>query len=321
MSSFSGGAGSDGGELRVRTDEIKSYRIERVSSFLTYEARAFILNANTSSPVWQIKRIITNNGETYWEWANSGAYNASWDDRNNEALWPGAIVLSNAYSTQFDGVNDYINFGNELNSFDVANQWSMSFWLKVDNYAVNRCFYSKINTGNNDGLVLQITSAGKVNITAETPSQSTGYTGLITVPTQTWTHVVITYSGGSNLNNFRLYVDATLDAIPAASGYTASMYAGQNAILGSRGGTGASFFSGNIDEVTFWSKALTAAEVSELYNSGAPQSPLNHSQSNYCAHWWRLGDSDVYPTVVDTVSSINGTMTNMSASAFVEDIP
>jgi hypothetical protein len=311
----------DGNELRVRTDEIKSYRTERVSSFLTYEARARELNADPASSVWQIKRIVTNDGETYWEWANDGEYTAAWDDRNNEALWPNAIVLSNAKSISFDGVNDYINFGDELSGFDTANQFTMSFWLNVDNYTVNRCFYSKVNTSTNDGLVLQITSTGKINITAETSAQTSTYNGLITLTAQAWAHVVVTYLGANNLNGFRVYVDGVLDAIPGSTGYSASFYSGQNAILGSRGGTGSSFFTGHIDEVSFWTKAFTAAEVVELYNSGAPQSPLNHSQSSYLAHWWRMGDNDVYPDVYDTVSGVDGTMTNMTSGSIVEVVP
>ena len=70
---------------------------------------------------------------------------------------------------------------------------------------------------------------------------------------------------------------------------------------------------------------LSAAEVTQLYNSGVPTN-LAADEGGYASsadltHWWRMGDEDTYPTITDNAGSINGTMTNMTSGDIVEDVP
>ena len=80
-------------------------------------------------------------------------------------------------------------------------------------------------------------------------------------------------------------------------------------------------FAGNLDEISVWSKALSALEVAALYNSGKPTDLTSESG---LINWFRMGDPEgpsVYPTITDSVGGINMTMTNMSSVNITTNVP
>ncbi|NTW31039.1 MAG: LamG domain-containing protein, partial [Bacteroidetes bacterium] len=82
-----------------------------------------------------------------------------------------------------------------------------------------------------------------------------------------WHHVVWTYAGNGT-SNLKLYIDGSLvsQCNPSDGGSGWGVYPASN-----RGFIGMDNTNtpGYFDEVGFWSRALTAAEVTSLYNSGA----------------------------------------------------
>ena len=153
-----------------------------------------------------------------------------------------------------------------------------------------------------------------------------------TIPADgTWKHIVVTYDGAT-------------DGLKIDTPYTLKIY-----INGSEVTTSATNFSQNggvadsngpieptyvgfgrnpsgfylrqslIDEFGYWNQALTASQVSNLYNSGVPTDLTTFSPS--AAHVYRMGDGDTYPTIEDKVGSADQTMTNMASSNFVTDTP
>ena len=93
--------------------------------------------------------------------------------------------------------------------------------------------------------------------------------------------------------------------------------------------TGENFFEGNIDEGSVWNKALTAAELLAIYNSGIPIELTSNSgdyvSSSNLQGWWRMGDpngTSSYPTIADDSTNTNaGTMTNMASGDINTDVP
>lgn len=80
--------------------------------------------------------------------------------------------------------------------------------------------------------------------------------------TGNWFHLAVTFNG----TNARFYVNGTLqdsDDSGSASFSTDDFYKIGQDDLGSR------FYDGRIDELGFWTRALTADEVLELYNNGS----------------------------------------------------
>jgi formylglycine-generating enzyme required for sulfatase activity len=86
-----------------------------------------------------------------------------------------------------------------------------------------------------------------------------------------WVHMVAAYTN----NQYRLYQNGSL--ILTTTNFPANIFSNPEAIIGMRhtGGT-AAFLRGSIDEVRFYNRALTAAEVSQLYSkeSGEPNMVL-----------------------------------------------
>lgn len=291
--------------------------VDNVNSQLIYIGRSGDSAAATSSATWQIQRIYKIGAITTRDYAGGGAYNQIWDNRSS--LFPTPSFF-NLLSTDFNGTSAYVNMGN-AHLYDVADQFTLSFWVYLDNVATQRCIYSKTtNDANVYGLSIQVTTAGKVFLQVRAPGFLTSHTGSATVPIQTWVNITVTYTGAANISGFRIYIDGVVDSTPASAAIGASILTGQNAILGARGGAGF-FMSGFIDEVTMWGIGFNSAEVTALYNSGSPINPTNHSQAARLDSWYRMGDDDAYPTIADNAGAFDGTMTNMTAADFVNDVP
>ena len=89
-------------------------------------------------------------------------------------------------------------------------------------------------------------------------------------------------------------------------------------------------WSGNLDEVSFWDKGLSAAECVALYNSGCPTDlQCSTTSTPGLVSWWRMGDdpndstdsSDAAARVYDVVGGYNATPVECEASDIVESTP
>lgn len=293
---------------------------EVINANLSYYGETFVIDAAENDQVWVIWRIRRSGSIIYKEYANNnGLYTKRWDLRTS--YFPDA-VFSNTTSMFFDGVNDLISFG-DAHLYDVGSQWSMSFWVWVDNNSVKRCIYSKVTPDVNVyGLSFQITTAGKIFCQVRAPGSLFKHIGLITIPTQQWVHICATYNGGSNMNGFRFYINNVLGQIPGSGTLGASILQGQTAMLGARGSAGTFPFSGYMDEVSMWTRALTAVEVSEIYNAGAPGNLAQHSQYPSLASWYPFDGDSPGPTITDNDDAAHGTMINMNGAAnFSSNVP
>jgi hypothetical protein len=91
----------------------------------------------------------------------------------------------------------------------------------------------------------------------------TGAWGSVSVSTSAFTHVVGTYDG----TTLTVYVNAVAQANTVTQSGTGSGGSTQTS-LGDRKGSVA-YYPGLVDEVGYWSRALSSTEVTQLYNGGA----------------------------------------------------
>lgn len=271
----------------------------------------------TSEANWRIARIYRQGNLYTIEYANGGGTTQIWDNR--ASLFAG-VSLNNSYSLQFDGVNDYVDFGNNY-GFEVSQAFSISFWCKPDNLSATRCLISKCsNDANVWGYNIQhLVTTGKIQLQMRTPASAPLYAFTTSLVAGVWQHIVVTFSGNSNINGARCYCNAVIGDTPGSSSLAGSMVNLSSFVVGARN---TSFpYSGMIDEVSVWNKELSQSEVTEIYNSGTPGSLTSHSAVANLQSWWRFGDNDTFPTILDNKGSINGTMTNMIAGSIVADVP
>lgn len=270
----------------------------------------------TSAATWKIARVFRQGGVYTIEHAAGGGMNQVWNDR--VSLFPTG-VLGNSFSINFDGVNDFVSFGDNY-TFEISQAFSVSMWVKPNNVAAQRCLFSKAsNDANVWGYNLQHTNTGALILQMRTPTASPIYTFTTTLTAGVWQHVVLTFSGNSNINGSRVYKNAVVGDTPGSSALTGTFLNTASFTVGARNTVFP--YSGRIDEVSVWSKALSSAEVTELYNTGQPSDLDNHSAFANLLSWWRMGDSDTFPTILDHKGSINGTMTNQTAADIVSDVP
>ena len=101
--------------------------------------------------------------------------------------------------------------------------------------------------------------------------------GSVPINPDTWYQVAATYDGTTQ----RFYVNGNFDASAVRDLNTGS----GNVKIGKQPDWSGAYFKGEIDEVGIWDKALTATEISALYNSGSGLDASSVSPSNLQGYW------------------------------------
>lgn len=303
---------------RVRTNEVKLIKTYQPNANVIYTGRALRMNAEDTEAVWQIERQILDGARTTKVFADFGAYTQVWADVTS-IVFPSSSLFVNTYSTNFDGVNDYCTGGNVFN-FDRTNPFSIVMWIRPNDMSALSTLYSKVTSDANEyGILLQITDGQVLFLSMKTASETRTQTFSIMLNQLSWQHVAITYDGSSDISGARIYVNSIVDRTPTPATLTATLLASQNARIGT--GNLEDYYNGYIDEVGVFDAALTAAQVTEIFNDGLPIDLEDVSTSDDLVSYYRMGDGDTYPTITDNIGANNLTMTNMTASDFEQLVP
>jgi len=236
-------------------------------------------------------------------------------------------VLSDTYSTDFDGIDDYVDMG-DVYAWEYTEQFSISLWVKplanTSGMLIDKAemsgealgYYLRTFSGvSGPGLEFQVSH----NLTVG--ANFVRFQVNAEMALNVWHHIVACWDGTGLLTGMTLWLDGVKlspDALLGA-GVTASIVTHLQpfTIAWSSG------MACRIDEVSMFSADLDFQPwwIPELYNNGTPTSPLGHS-TGACVSWWRMGDGDTYPTITDHGSGgYDGTMMNMTAGDFVADVP
>jgi hypothetical protein len=234
-----------------------------------------------------------------------------------------------AYSTKScrfrKALSQYVTMGNVL-SFDRTNPFSISAWVKTLNSGTSQFLVAKGGPPTPEGYWLLITGSG-YPVFAMMNTYSTDdlrVRGGTAVNNGLWHHVCATHDGTGTAAGVKIYVDGVESTYTIESNnLTATIVNTASLRIGTReNGYPAECFDGNVDETAIYNKALSGAEVTEIYNLGATNNLSTLGSASNLVGWWRMGDSDTYPTLTDRGSGgNNGTMTNMAASDIQVNAP
>ncbi len=198
----------------------------------------------------------------------------------------GGGAFANTLSGLFDGTDDDVDCG-VLSAYQGASNMSMSFWFKPDSSGHGPQMGSRVNYANQWGF---LRSNGKNYVQIVTGAS--GKFSEFTAPSDTnWHHYALTFQA----NTYALYIDGSAvsisfgllsgGSVPTLHSQNVSFHLGRNATF---------YSDGLMDEVALWNATLDQANVTAIYNSGAPASLLSDSgdydQSSSLTHWWRVGD-------------------------------
>jgi concanavalin A-like lectin/glucanase superfamily protein len=161
----------------------------------------------------------------------------------------------------FDGVNDWATVA-DTPSLDLTNRMTIEAWVKPSALNDWMTVLMKERAGNLSYALYGRTDALHLNQPAG--FANTGVDRIVRagnpLPTGVWTHLAATYDGAT----FRLYVNgAQLDSIPL----TESMVVGTGPLRLGGNGVWGEWFSGLIDDVRVYSRALSAAEIATDLNT------------------------------------------------------
>lgn len=238
------------------------------------------------------------------------------------------VLFKNALSTVFNGADEYIDLGDDSSiKFEYTDPFSYSTWVKYDDLTGFQALFSTIDGSNSfRGMELIKQTDHKLQMTL---IQNVGSNQFIQIRGQsvltasTWYFISCTYDGSGTAGGMKIYINAveeTVDILQDVTITSTVIINGVSVLLGRRGND-SFYLNGNMDEPAFWDVELTGAHISEIYNSGAPNSLTDHSQEVDLVSWWRLGDDDSATTVFDQVGSNDGTLVNMDASNYEADVP
>ena len=253
--------------------------------------------------------LVTNglakNGELYLKAAGStdaGAivvYDSGvWRTFANEA----SAGFSNTYSLSLDGSNDYVDISGSASSLNGLSAFSVSLWY---NTSVSNGGLIAGGAGTTNAFWLTRYSSSLLYFNVRNGG-ATYISAGVTNADNVWHHIV----GVANGANSKLYLNGSVvgsGTLPSLSSTGANDLAiGYIPPLSSFGGL---YCSGLIDEVAIFNSALSASDVTSIYNSGTPDDLTSYSPVG----WWRMGENDggTGTTVTDQGSGSNdGTLTN-----------
>jgi hypothetical protein len=249
----------------------------------TRDTEANILASTPSNPSGEVTNAYGTDTNDLYVYDGSAWY-----------IYNDTPAFANQYSVSFDGTDDYATatLGSQVFDGDFA----ISFWF---NASTSPQYLTLLQLGDSasytDGWRLyrnfnQLQFWDGVG----------GYSLILqggSISTSSWHHVAITRSG----TNCTLYLNGN------------SIVTGTSSQVFTSTAFKISFtsfpFNGLIDEVALWDSALSASNVTSIYNSGVPNDISALSPVN----WWRMGDNDggTGTTITDQGSGSNdATLTN-----------
>ncbi|HTK33501.1 MAG TPA: LamG domain-containing protein [Candidatus Paceibacterota bacterium] len=248
-------------DARVYNRALSAAEVRRL-----YTAGASIFNTSQQVPATLNQNLLarwTFDGKTI---SGTSITDVSGDGHTGTATGaPVSVIGKVGQGFSFDGGTQYVdtaNFADNLTDFSV------STWFKTTYGGSVRLLVSKLGSGGwatGAGWGLGIITGGKISALAQTDGSNYVQVGSAPHNDGKWHHAVMTMSGG---NTAKLYIDGVEDdaAGPSGSG-TVSGYSNASNVRIATDYNG-EYFSGSLDDVQIYNKALSAAEVKQLYNFG-----------------------------------------------------
>jgi len=223
----------------------------------------------------------------------------AWDGTTWRAYASDGIPFgANAYSLEFDGTNNYIDLSSNVS---ISGAFSISLWVYPDDIAG----YLILGSTSTDNIFIYANSSGTLSFRG-----GTGFSNAVVSTTSltagSWQHVVVTRDAGLNYTFYRNKTSNAVTGTTSTDSDIAFNRIGANATV--QFGT----FDGKMDDLAFYNKELSAAEVASIYDNNLHASGL--------VAFYRFEDGSG-TSLSDVVGSNDGTLTNFPASPWSTNTP
>ena len=292
-----GGANNSNYYFTGLIDEVKIYPYARTAAQVKND-----YNKGAAMRVGGDESWLTNGLVGYWKmdeasWnTTTGQVIDSSGAGNNGTSAGNATTAGGRFANggTFDGTGDYVQ-KTSATSLELTGNRTISAWLKLSTAGLtNRYVLSDRSNATADNYaIIYGWVAGKYEFLAS-PGNYTGddpRTALNTVVNDTsWHHIVFTYDGVNMVG----YLDGVTNVVSRKT--TTFIPNAANFNIGTDDGS-SNFWTGLMDDVRIYNRALSANEVAKIYNWGPP--PV--------AQWTMNEGSGA--TIYDTAGTADGTIT------------
>lgn len=240
---------------------------------------------------------------SYWKMDGNSRDSKGTNHGTDTAMTYGSAYGKFGQGGYFNGSSSQILTG--LNpSTTLGQKFSISVWF----YSTSVTNYKGIvggHGGSSQGIIMQQYSTGIMN--AGYGNGSTWVYVSSPISANMWNHIVFVVDVP---NTIYLYLNGILVSSAAATtnvSHLTTLWIGKDYESSDR------FFQGNIDDVSIFNRALSAAEVFEIYSKGesSPLRPLDvvpdlRQDANLLSYWKLNGDA------IDSKGTKNGTASNVT---------
>jgi len=166
----------------------------------------------------------------------------------------------NGTAISFDGVNDYVDCGNDV-SLNPTTALTMAAWIKSTGNAESDARIVAKRARDAAYEMMLITATGRIQIYIKTPLGGTSVNSISSVNDGEWHFIAVTRDEAV----VKIYIDGMLDVTSNCD--TGSVANKSNLYIGRYPGGAIRYFNGIIDDVRIWNRALSAQEVQDLYTN------------------------------------------------------
>ena|GEM_PF-3114776 len=237
--------------------------------------------------VIKVEAQIPTNGLTgYWPFSSTERAN-DYSGNNNNGTIHGATLTTDRFGNcnqayQFNGINNYIEVLSsptvDMNNIDFTLAcWIKTFKTDTHGYVLNKCLhtgvwngYALVTNGDDQGYCPAYKHA---YFYAAAGAYQEACSNNPVCQDTTWHFITGVFKYNTNKTYF--YVDGVLQSgIGQSSG---QMTNNTSLFFGGNGDINANYFTGVIDAIRIYQRALTAAEILQLYNEPNPDSTTGTS--------------------------------------------
>ena len=245
--------------------------------------------------------------------------NANDSQGSNNGTATNITFVSDAYKLgtgayAFNGSSSVVTTDQRVNGLHDGTGGSITFWVKKNSHADNDIIYATHNaSGSGAGIEVKFNSSG--NIKSTTTNSSGGWvdtTSTTALANDTWYHVAVTLDTDTK---YRIYINGTLET--TGSAFTPRTTTSSQAYTIGDNPSSGGWFDGELDDMSIWSRALTATEIETLAGVLSSYSKENAGTPNETRSLSHTGGRYILSQKFDSGNSIIGkTINNAVVKAY-----
>ena len=211
---------------------------------------------------------ITDTGLVgYWKFdEGTGTTALDSSGNNNTGTWQG--TLGSQWTTgkvgragQFNGINNSVSSNSSVFNTGSSQNFSLMLWSRVDAATIGASCNKGVWGIPSYGFLFNPGLGNKYRFEFK-PTSGVISVDSISITIGSWNHIAVTVDRGGNLISYTNGIQSNSASLASASGQSADNASSFNCGQGAPG-----YFNGRIDDVRFYNRTLSAAEILSIYNA------------------------------------------------------